>query len=112
MCHKDKLVPQDPELSGHIGDHDASDVVPNAVVNVGGKVDPSEEQGLSDGVVVVDEVPPDSGAIPGQSPKVKSDPEDEEEELEHDQEYLRFRCLRCKQEAHYEHCKLCSLREI
>jgi len=110
VCHKDKLVPQDPEFNGHIGDHDASDVVPNAVVNVGGKVDPSEEQRLSDGVV--DKVPPDSGAIPIQSPKVKSDPEDEEEELEHDQEYLRFRCLRCKQEAHYEHCKLCSLREI
>jgi hypothetical protein len=33
----------------------------------------------------------------------KKENQDEDEEQE---SYLRFRCFRCKQEAHYEHCKL------
>jgi hypothetical protein len=44
-------------------------------------------------------------AGPDGSQKAKDEMEEEEIE-EEDDGPLRFRCFRCKQEAHYEHCKL------
>jgi hypothetical protein len=40
------------------------------------------------------------------SQTAKEDMEEEEKLEEEDDGPLRFRCFRCKQEAHYEHCKL------
>jgi hypothetical protein len=48
----------------------------------------------------------DDEARPGGSQTAKDDMEEEEKIEEEDDGPLRFRCFRCKQEAHYEHCKL------
>ena len=45
-------------------------------------------------------------AGPNGSQTAKDDMEEEEEVEEEDDGPLRFRCFRCKQEAHYKHCKL------
>lgn len=45
-------------------------------------------------------------ARPSGSQTAKDDMEEEEEDEEEDNGPLHFRCFRCKQEAHYEHCKL------
>ena len=50
----------------------------------------------------------DAEARPSGPQTAKGEEEEEEqvEEEEADDGPLRFRCFRCKQEAHYEHCKL------
>jgi hypothetical protein len=45
-------------------------------------------------------------AGPNGSQTAKDETEEEEKIEERDDGPLRFRCFRCKQEAHYEHCKL------
>jgi hypothetical protein len=43
--------------------------------------------------------------------KDKNETEEEDHDMDEDDSHghLRFRCFRCKQEAHYEHCKLTYL---
>jgi hypothetical protein len=48
----------------------------------------------------------EAGPSGSQTAKDRDETEEEEKGEEEDDGPLRFRCFRCKQEAHYEHCKL------
>jgi hypothetical protein len=82
VCHQNK-VPGDPKEKKVKTNGDISSTVnPKKDVNGEGETGPSGPQ------------------------TVKDDIEEEEKLEEEDDGPLRFRCFRCKQEAHYEHCKL------
>ena len=81
VCHQDKLVEDTKEEVKTNGD-------------ISTIVDPKKD---ANG---------EGEAGSGGSQKAKDDMEEEEEIEEQDDGPLRFRCFRCKQEAHYEHCKL------
>lgn len=88
VCHKDKLETAEPPVAPSRND---------AVLYSDG--------GSKDDMQV------DDGAGPSTSEKLDirvegaEAPEEADVEMEEDEGYLRFRCFRCKQEAHYEHCK-------
>jgi hypothetical protein len=91
VCHKDKLVSGDVEAHDHVMGDDTS-------VDVSGDKTKGDTAG------------------PG-SPNEEDDEAEEEgmvkEEKEEDEDiYLRFRCFRCKQEAHYAHRKLVLLLDV
>jgi hypothetical protein len=80
VCHQDKLVEDTNEEVKTNGD--ISTVVdPKKDTNGEGKAGPGGSQTAEDDM-------------------------EEEEKIEDEDGPLRFRCFRCKQEAHYEHCKL------
>jgi hypothetical protein len=82
VCHQNKL-PEDPKEEEVKTNGDISSVAdPKKNINGEGEAGPNGSQ------------------------TAKDDMEEEEKIEEEDGGPLRFRCFRCKQEAHYEHCKL------
>lgn len=88
VCHEDKL-PKD---------------IPHSQPVTNGKTHDAADQALS----IVEVVNADGQDASQPVSKEKTEAEGEDIDMEEDERdgYLRFRCFRCKQEAHYEHCKL------
>jgi hypothetical protein len=99
VCHQDKL-PEDLKEKVKTNGDISSTADLKEGINGDGEAGPSASQAAKM------DIDGEASARPSGSQEVKDETEEEAKTEDEDHGPLRFRCFRCKQEAHYEHCKL------
>jgi hypothetical protein len=99
VCHENRL-PHDPKEEANTNVDVSSITDPKSDTNGEAEAGPSGSQAAKK------DIGGEASARPSGSQEVKDETEEEEKVEDEDHGPLRFRCFRCKQEAHYEHCKL------
>lgn len=96
VCHSGKLVKGEAEAHGHLNGDRSEAGSAEKKVTTNGDAGPNATGNQADRVGLEEQAEEITG----------EQDEKDDEEVDEEKGPLRFRCFRCKQEAHYEHCKL------